>query len=49
MMHWSHIVLLLALLLMVGGIFVSCGGSVEGAAEWHFDQGYNLAEQGRYK
>ena len=44
----AHIVLLFLLLLLVDGILAGCGGSTEGTAEWHFDQGQIFTQQGRY-
>ena len=40
--------LLFALVLLVGGVLVGCVGPAKGTAEWHADQGYKLAEEGRY-
>lgn len=43
----GFLVVLLALVLLVGGILVGCG-TAKDTAEWHYDQGNKLAEQGRY-
>jgi len=42
------IVLLLAFVLLIGGIIGGCGGPAKGTADWHFNQGNNLAENSRY-
>ena len=39
--------LLVILILLVISILVGCG-LTKGSAEWHTEQGYKLAEQGRY-
>ncbi|MFC1919104.1 tetratricopeptide repeat protein [Chloroflexota bacterium] len=47
-MYRVHIIPLVALLLLVVGIFVGCGGPAKGSAEWHADQGYKLFNEGNY-
>ncbi len=46
-MHRSGIVLL-ALILLVGGILASCGGSAKDIAELHAEQDAKLADEGLY-
>ena len=47
-MHRGRFVFLLVVVLLIAGILVGCVGPAKGTAEWHFDQGYKLAEQGHY-
>ena len=47
-MRQGYIVALLALVLLVGGILVGCGDGKEDTAEWRFEQGNKLYDQGRY-
>ncbi len=47
-MNRGNTILLLALVLLVGGIFVGCGGPAKGSAEWHLDQGNRFTDQGHY-
>ncbi len=47
-MYRDHIIPLVALLLLVVGILVGCGGPAKGSAEWHADRGYKLFHQGLY-
>ena len=47
--RWYHIAIGIVLILPVAGIFVSCGGPATGTTEWHYNQGYDLVEQGRYR
>jgi len=47
--RWYHTAIGIVLILPVAGIFVSCGGPAAGTTEWHYNQGYDLVEQGRYR
>ena len=47
-MSRGYVVVLLALVLLVGGILTGCGGAAKRTAESHFQQGNKLVEQGRY-
>ena len=47
-MNRNRIVLLLGLVLLSVGIFAACGSPAGSTAEWHFDNGVNLVEEGQY-
>jgi len=47
--RWYHAAIGIVLIIPVAGIFVSCGGPAAGTTEWHYNQGYDLVEQGRYR
>ena len=48
-MYRGSIVVLLVSVLLISGILVACGVPAKGAAEWHANQAYELAKQGRYE
>ena len=48
-MRQGYIVVLLIFVVLVGAIIIACGNATEDTAEWHFNQGNKLAEQGRYE